>query len=192
MGFDFVSGNPALDFAATVLSRRGAPVDLLVGPADLEQWMTACEHTPERITVDGAAFEAALLFREAIYQLALARVEGRPFDPDCLNHINRVATEPVPVIRLDARGLQSSGDLPAALSLIARSGMVALADPDACFKECRGPDCGRIYLDRSRGARRTWCGMSLCGNRINAAAYRARKRAGATLSTQVGSEDHQR
>nr|WP_272918512.1 CGNR zinc finger domain-containing protein [Nocardiopsis alba] len=52
-----------------------------------------------------------------------------------------------------------------------------LADPEVALKECGRPDCTRLYLDRSRGARRTWCGMDECGNRVKAAAYRARRRA---------------
>ncbi|MGS2586154.1 CGNR zinc finger domain-containing protein [Streptomyces hebeiensis] len=42
--------------------------------------------------------------------------------------------------------------------------------------ECGRTVCTRICLDRSRGARRTWCGMDECGNRVKAAAYRARRR----------------
>nr|WP_281353719.1 CGNR zinc finger domain-containing protein [Phytoactinopolyspora mesophila] len=52
-----------------------------------------------------------------------------------------------------------------------------LGDPQACLKECGRAGCTRVYLDRSRGARRTWCGMDECGNRVKAAAYRARMRA---------------
>ncbi|WP_442789047.1 CGNR zinc finger domain-containing protein [Glaciihabitans sp. GrIS 2.15] len=33
-----------------------------------------------------------------------------------------------------------------------------------------------MFAGRSRGARRTWCGRDECGNRVKAAAYRARLR----------------
>lgn len=57
-----------------------------------------------------------------------------------------------------------------------------LADPGARLKECGRTDCTRVYLDRSRGARRAWCGMEECGNRVKAAAYRARRRTSAAPS----------
>jgi hypothetical protein len=43
-------------------------------------------------------------------------------------------------------------------------------------KACRGPDCGWVFVDRSRNGSRRWCQMSECGNRAKAAAFRARAR----------------
>lgn len=180
MNFAFVSGNPALDLAGTVLSRRDEPVDLLAAPADLERWVTECGELPDRVTAAPATFESALSLREAIYRLALDRVLDRLFDPSSLEIVNDTAAGPVPTIKLSDAGLQMSGDLLAVLAQVARSGIAVLDDPHACLKECGRTGCTRIYLDRSRGARRTWCGMDECGNRVKAAAYRARRRASAT------------
>ncbi|MFJ9413788.1 CGNR zinc finger domain-containing protein [Streptomyces sp. NPDC101227] len=177
-----MSGNPALDLAGTVGSRRDGPVDVLAAPGDLERWVAECDELPDRVAADFATFEAALSLREAIYQLALARVLGRPFDPGSLEIVNDTAAGPVPTMKLSDAGLQMSGDLPAVLSHLARSGIAVLADPDACLKECGRTGCTRLYLDRSRGARRTWCGMDECGNRVKAAAYRARRRASTTAA----------
>lgn len=171
-----MSGNPALDLAGTVRSRRDEPVDLLAAPADLERWVTACDGLPDRVTADFATFESALSLREAIYRLALDRVLGRSFDPGSLKVLNDTAAQPMPTIELSDAGLRVSGDLLAALSQLARSGIAVLADPHACLKECGRTGCTRIYLDRSRGTRRTWCGMDECGNRVKAATYRARRR----------------
>ncbi|PRX45003.1 putative RNA-binding Zn ribbon-like protein [Prauserella shujinwangii] len=173
-----MSGNPALDLAATVGSRRDEPVDLLATPGDLERWVARCGELPDRVTADPATFESALALREAIYRLALDRVLGRRFDPGSLAIVNAAAAGPVLTIELGDGGLRMSGDLRAVLSHLARSAMAVLADPHACLKECGRAGCTRIYLDRSRGARRTWCGMDQCGNRVKAAAYRARRRSG--------------
>ncbi|MFB4315255.1 CGNR zinc finger domain-containing protein [Actinomadura sp. 21ATH] len=177
MTFAFVSGDPALDLAATVGSRRDEPADALATPADLERWVAECAGLPERVSADAATFAAALELREAIYRLALDRVLGRPFDPAALEIVNGAAAGPVPVIALDDAGVRVAGDLRAALTQIARGAIALLADRGACLKECGRTGCTRIYVDRSRGARRTWCGMEACGNRVKAAAYRARKRA---------------
>ncbi|MFC3998066.1 CGNR zinc finger domain-containing protein [Nocardiopsis sediminis] len=172
-----MSGDPALDLAGTVGSRRDESIDLLAAPADLERWVAECDGLPDRVTADAATFESALSLREALYRLALDRVLDRPFDPASLEIVNGMAAEPVPTVVLSDAGQHMTGDLPAVLSHIARSGIAVLADPDACLKECCRTGCTRIYLDRSRGARRTWCGMDECGNRVKAAAYRARRRA---------------
>ncbi|MBB4981041.1 putative RNA-binding Zn ribbon-like protein [Streptomyces sp. SFB5A] len=64
-----------------------------------------------------------------------------------------------------------------ALSTVARGAVELLGGAESrLLKECDNPECTRVYVDRSRGARRQWCGMESCGNRFKAAAYRARKR----------------
>lgn len=181
--FTFVSGNPALDLAATVGYRRDDPVDRLRGPADLERWIAASSELPEAVSVDQEAFETALELREAIYTLAYDRIQERPFDLSSRTTVNDAAATAPPTVVLNETDVSTSGDLPAALSHIARSAITALADPHARLKECGRAGCTRIYLDRSRGARRTWCGMDECGNRVKAAAYRARRRAAASAET---------
>lgn len=174
--FAFVSGNPALDLVATVESRHDRPHDLLATPADLEQWVLACDELPDEATADPAALAAALQLREAVHQLALDRMHARRYTPACLATLNHAAGGPPPTLRLSDTGLHLTGDLPAALAHVARGAITLLADRHACLKECGRPSCSRLYVDRSRGTRRTWCGMQACGNRVKAAAYRARKR----------------
>ncbi|MFF1693631.1 CGNR zinc finger domain-containing protein [Streptomyces sp. NPDC058257] len=177
--FAFVSGNPALDLVGTVESRRDKPVDLLMAPADLEEWVRACDELPDQVTVDAAAFTAVLELREAIYQLALDRMRNRRFTSADLDTVNAAAAGPVPTIELSDDGLRLSGDLRTTQAHVARSGIAMLADLHTCLKECGRAGCTRLYLDRSRGARRTWCGMESCGNRVKASAYRARRQAAA-------------
>lgn len=171
-----MSGNPALDLVGTVESRRNKPVDLLAAPADLEQWVLECDELPDQVTADAATFTSALRLREAIYQLALDRMRDRRFTPTSLEIVNDAAAGPVPAVELGDACLHLSGDLRSALVHVARSGIAVLADRHACVKECGRSGCTRLYLDRSRGARRTWCGMEECGNRMKAAAYRARRK----------------
>ncbi|MFD3523113.1 CGNR zinc finger domain-containing protein [Streptomyces sp. NPDC058653] len=180
--FAYVSGDPALDLAGTVVSRRDLPLDGLGAPGDLERWVAECEGLPDRVTADHATFLSALSLREAVYRLALDRLLDRPFDPDSLRIVNGTAAGPVPTISLGDDGLRMSGSLGEVLSHIARGAVAVLSDPDAHLKECGRPTCTRVYLDRSRGARRTWCGMDECGNRVKAAAYRARRRASTTAN----------
>lgn len=177
MGFVFVSGNIALDLAGTRKWRRTEPEELLGSTADLQRWFAESGQFPADLTVDAASLRVALTLREAVYRLAHSRLEATPFDPDDLAIVNKLAAQTGLRVELTADGVARFGDARAALADIARSAVDALADTETPMKECGRPTCTRIYFDRSRGARRTWCGMDECGNRVKAAAYRARKRA---------------
>ncbi|MGE0214370.1 CGNR zinc finger domain-containing protein [Mycolicibacterium sp.] len=184
MAFVFVSGNLALDLAGTLKWRRSEPEELLEQPGDLARWFDETGAMPPGTAVDAKAFDAAIALRESIYRLASARVEGEAFDPEALRLVNGWAAAPGLRVELTGAGVVRSGDVHNALAEVARSAVQVLADPDVTMKECGRPACTRIYLDKSRGARRTWCGMDECGNRVKAAAYRARKR-GATPATSA-------
>lgn len=177
MSFVFVSGNLALDLAGTRKWRRTEPEELLGDAADLTQWLAETKQFPADISADASALRLALSLREAAYRLACNRLNDEPFDPADLAVINKLASQPGMRVELTTRGVNRTGDAKAALADIARSAIDALAETDAPMKECGRPTCTRIYFDRSRGARRTWCGMDECGNRVKAAAYRARKKA---------------
>lgn len=45
------------------------------------------------------------------------------------------------------------------------------------FRSCEAPDCGDVFVDTSRNRSRRYCDSRSCGNRVHAAAYRARRRA---------------
>ncbi|MFI0445998.1 CGNR zinc finger domain-containing protein [Actinomadura sp. 6N118] len=175
MGFTFVSGDPALDFAGTVRHRRDDRTDQLAAPADLARWTVEAGLLTTAPPADGAGLDAAVALREAIYRLA-ARTGGR-HDRDLVNR--HAAAAPV-TVRLTAGGtVERTGDLRAALATLARSAVELLGGPDAPdVKECEADLCTRLYLDTSRLRSRRWCDMRECGNRAKAAAFRARHRPG--------------
>jgi predicted RNA-binding Zn ribbon-like protein len=41
-------------------------------------------------------------------------------------------------------------------------------------KDCEGPPCTLLFVDRTRGHARRWCSMAVCGNRAKQAAHRNR------------------
>ncbi|WP_246631228.1 CGNR zinc finger domain-containing protein [Pseudonocardia nigra] len=45
------------------------------------------------------------------------------------------------------------------------------------FRQCAAPDCTGVFVDTSRAGRRRYCVPEVCGNRINVANHRARRRA---------------
>jgi len=45
------------------------------------------------------------------------------------------------------------------------------------FRHCAAPTCAGMFVDTSRSGRRRYCVPEVCGNRVNVAAHRARRRA---------------
>lgn len=173
----FLSGNPALDLAATLRSRRSARVDVLDTPERLDAWYLKSGIVDVLSSCRAVDVVRAVAVREAIYELVTARVAGDGYDRAALALVNGAARTPpaTPQLTADGRWVEASPD--EALSTVARHAVELLSGPDVpLMKECANPECTRVYIDRSRGRRREWCGMETCGNKMKAAAYRARKR----------------
>jgi predicted RNA-binding Zn ribbon-like protein len=180
----FVCGNPALDFAATLQARRSVRFEMWVTPDRLDAWYVESGIVDAVSPGREADVEQARTVREAIYQLVTARRLGEAYDGTALTLVNDAARKPpaVPQLTPDGRWTQATPD--EALSMVARHAVELLSGPDVpLLKECGNPECTRVYLDRSRGMRRQWCGMDSCGNRIKAAAYRARKKTAPVAAT---------
>ncbi len=173
----FVCGHPALDFAATLRARRSLRFEMFAAPDRLDAWYV------ESGTVDSVApsrpsdVERAKAVREAVYELITARRLGEPFGDRALEVLNAAARKPAAAPQLTRAGRRTDATSQEALSAVARQAVELLSGPDVpLLKECGNPECTRVYIDRSRGMRRHWCGMESCGNKIKAAAYRARKK----------------
>lgn len=175
----FTCGHPALDFAATLRARRTLRFEMFASPDRLDAWYVESglvdtvtpAGTPEDVT-------AARSVREALYALLAARRENAPYPPPALRTLNAAAAHPAAVPRLTPEGRATRATPAEALATLARTAVDLLTGPDVpLLKECANPECTRLYVDRSHGMRRHWCGMESCGNRVKAAAYRARKAA---------------
>ncbi|MFF1920935.1 CGNR zinc finger domain-containing protein [Streptomyces sp. NPDC058221] len=173
----FVCGNPALDFAATLRARRSARFEMFVTPDRLNAWYLESGVVDMIVPGTEDGVEQATTVREAIYQLVTDRRLGGGFDAESLGVLNDAARKPPATPQLTATGRRTEATPEQALSSVARCAVELLSGPDVpLMKECGNPECTRVYIDRSRGMRRQWCGMDSCGNKIKAAAYRARKR----------------
>ncbi|MFI6345500.1 CGNR zinc finger domain-containing protein [Streptomyces sp. NPDC050560] len=179
----FLCGSPALDFAATLRARDTVRFELFVTPERLSAWFLGSGLVDAVTSCDEADVAAAIALREAVYALVTARRRDEPYGEDALAAVNAAAGRPPATPRLTPAGRWTQATAPEALSTVARHAVELLAGPDApLMKECANPPCTRVFLDRSRGSRRQWCGMESCGNRLKAAAYRSRKRQAATAT----------
>ncbi|MCF3118338.1 ABATE domain-containing protein [Streptomyces arenae] len=173
----FVCGHPALDFAATLRARRSTRFEMFVTPERLNAWYLESGLVDTITPGDEADVRAATTVREAVYRLLTNRRLGEDFDREALAVLNAAARETPVTPQLSVTGRHNEATPGQALATVARQAVDLLSGPDVpLLKECGNPECTRVYIDRSRGMRRQWCGMESCGNKIKAAAYRARKK----------------
>jgi predicted RNA-binding Zn ribbon-like protein len=173
----FISGNAGLDLAGTLKWRHGpAPEDLLVTAADLREWIEQSGLITSPPAVSAPDVRRVRDLREAVYRaVTAARTGRRPADAD-LALLNATAAQPPLAFAVAAGRLETYGDITALMSNLARDALGAISVDSALLKECARPPCTRVFIDRTRGKRRTWCGMNECGARVKVAAYRDRQR----------------
>ncbi|WP_030340549.1 CGNR zinc finger domain-containing protein [Streptomyces sp. NRRL S-1022] len=173
----FVCGHPALDFVATLRARRSARFEMFVTPERLNAWYVESGLVDSITPGHEDDVREAIAVREALYRLVTSRRLGEDFDREALAVVNGAARKTPATPQLTLHGRHTEATPGQALATVARQAVELLSGPDVpLLKECGNPECTRVYIDRSRGMRRQWCGMESCGNKIKAAAYRARKK----------------
>lgn len=178
--FSFHRGSLALDFIGT-LGRRASvePEERLPDPASLAAWLRqAGLPVPTRIGDAGVAW--ARTVREALFQIGVQALEGRPLDRAMLAILNDAARGRTRgVLQLDKRGSsvwRSDDALRCAVGAIAEDAILRFTHERDRLARCELPGCGALLLSRSRSDPRRWCSMETCGNRAKATAFRARQR----------------
>ncbi|MGW0199576.1 CGNR zinc finger domain-containing protein [Nonomuraea sp. NPDC003201] len=173
----FLCGNPALDLACTLRARRTTRFETLDAPDRLDAWYLESGIVDAVSPCQEADLVQAVAVREAVYALVTARLADDGYDDEALALVNGTASKPPATPQLTAKGRWVEATPAQALSTVARHAIELLSGPEVpLMKECANPECTKVFIDRSRGGRREWCGMDSCGNKIKAAAYRARKK----------------
>lgn len=183
--FDFVAGHPALDFVNTVANRLHPTKsrELLEEPGDLALWLTDAGLEAAEFSKDDLSRAREL--REHLHRAFVAFADGELPAEATLAQIDRLRREfekdrrLVVADRAVALGWSDTArPLERALSPVLLSGIDLLtSDQSARIRQCEGPGCGWLFLDRSRGnSKRRWCSMQDCGNRAKATRHHARAR----------------
>jgi predicted RNA-binding Zn ribbon-like protein len=155
---------------------RGA--EALSGPADLAGLLAAYDfRTP---TVEDV--EQVRLLRREVRAVMEADTEERAVEGAALmaGHVGLS-----PVLRRDpsgrwqwyvptARDASLVGEVAAVVG-VALLGLVRALGHER-FRACAAPGCGGVFADASRAGRRRYCMPERCGNRMNVANHRARRR----------------
>src|ERR1700760_442286 len=158
--FTFRSGRPCLDFAATLMFRdTDEPRELLIDGAAFARWAleSGVVSRPCRgITDPGDAIQ----LREAVYRSATARLAASLPAVADRRTLNRFASSAPVVPSLTTDGtLARVGTFAEVIASIARDAIELLGGEEAeRLRQCGRDGCTRLFVDRSRGAHRTWGG----------------------------------
>jgi len=160
----FIAGHPALELANTVAYRRNADTheDWIAKPRDLADWSISMGLDQATSKVKAEQVPRLRAMREAIYEVFSARAAGK--DPP---------SAPVALLlRTAAQRFEGEGR-PRLDTEIAWQAISALFTiPQDRIGEC--PRCGWLFIDRSKGGRRRWCSMAVCGTSEKVKAFRQR------------------
>lgn len=182
-----------LDFANTVNSRREPEHDYLGSYGELAAWaqraglLSPAEARAARTLaqrdagVARKAWQHGLNLRELIYLTFSALAQGEQPTKETLAKLmdEYAAALAAAELRPQAGGYQPAwaqgGQAAALLWPIAHSaGQLLLSDELGKVKEC--PNCGWLFVDRSKNQSRRWCNMNTCGARDKMRRYHRRQK----------------
>lgn len=191
----FLGNHPAIDFLNTAYAPNGEPIEAIGDGRELLGWMVSAgvldpseaTRLPRRLgakAIDAAAAEARRLREWA--RSWLERWRSAP-DGDYqeevaeLNRLLRATPRRSEVIgtaeglRMVERASVESADGLVSLLATQIAALITGEDPEL-IRQCAGPGCTMLFLDRSRAHRRVFCSPTVCGNRAKVAAFRKRQR----------------
>jgi predicted RNA-binding Zn ribbon-like protein len=185
-------GHPALDFVNTVDSRRGRwGPDLLrccddlivlaarVGLIDEKQVVILDQLAKKRPQQAGTLVEEAISLREAIYDLFVVEDTNQPYPDKPFAVIHERARRARARQRLfetkeGFQWLQPISELTDLVDLFAwqASELLIRRHERRPVRECKGDNCGWLFLDTSKGGRRLWCSNATCGTHARVKRFR--------------------
>lgn len=194
MDISLFGGHPSLDFVNTVDSRgeRWGP-DFLNSYDDLVAWARrlAVIDDKEGGTLLSRAHQSpieaerelakAKELREALCRLFLSEVDESQFSHEDLDLVGKMARDVHSRQSLERvagkitwRGADAK-ELEAIRDRVAKSAAELLTSRDGRrpVRQCQGPNCGWLFLDRSRGGHRQWCSDKTCGSHARVRRFRA-------------------
>ncbi|WP_341963931.1 ABATE domain-containing protein [Pseudomonas sp. RC10] len=195
----FVADAPALDFLNSVASPGGRHVDWLEDGAGWVDWLAQTGWVEPKVLahiqarampgeLDTIAAQARTLrdwFRDFV-----SKYRGQPLGAEAfgdLTALNRLLERDDQFMQVS---LAPEATQPFQAQLVRRwptpnALLLPVAEILANFicsedftdiKHCEGAACTLTFVDHTRGKKRRWCSMAVCGNRAKAAAHRERKK----------------
>ncbi len=161
-----IAGRLALDFLNTAnwSAKDQVIEEKIENMADLDVWMSTLDLSH---AVRPASVEDVHTFRSNLRSVFLAGSQTEVLGLNLYLHTLEIGcSSPVEILRRQP-----------ILGLVAVSALSILSDAREMkrVKKCPGTDCGWLFIDETKNARRKWCIMETCGNRAKASRNYARK-----------------
>lgn len=186
---DYVSSaGVATDLVITAPVARGGSGESLCEPADLAGFLAEHDVRPDALADGGEPTEADLESVRMLRRETRAVLEATSEDAAVEGArvlVMRAGTGPG--LGRDVGGrwqwyAETAAAVPLADELavligVGLLGVMRTLSRDR-FRQCASPVCDGVFVDTSRAGRRRYCMPDVCGNRLNVANYRARRRAG--------------
>lgn len=194
----FIADARGLDFLNSIATPVHEPFDWISDGQGLVDWLREAGLVPEA-ELDGIVSRAMPGELDRVADQARALREwfrgfvrshlGKPLDSGILRDlapINRLLERDEAYGRIVRRGdhlaFETARRWRSPDSLLIPIGealaRVAVEEDFTDLKACEGHSCTLVFADRTRGRRRRWCSMEVCGNRAKVSAHRSRRKAG--------------
>lgn len=181
----FVASNLALDFINTKFGVGTEQRECLDDDSSVVAWLRQAGALTEDLEGSPPGLVGlARELRENMRELVEAAKGGHPADPAV---VNQVLERGSPFEKLDWDPSASvfrreehrrNMEAESLLQPVARALVRLLTEENLqLVKQCEASDCVLLFHDQTKSHRRRWCSMASCGNRMKAAAHRARKSA---------------
>ena len=199
--FDLCGGHPALDFVNTLDDRfEEAPLELLpdysallrfaeqtklVGPGQVRLLTKSVQPNAA-----ARAVRSARELREAMATAFYDNLEGRPIPAAAMRTLERhllaadqhrelrwqgaTARNGQPGMQWQWGRFAKEADLPVWI-LAGQASQLLLSDAMQRVSACGADTCRWLFLDTSKNHTRRWCNMKVCGNRMKARRFQARR-----------------
>ena len=195
--FLLVAGHPALDLVNTLdwRFRKAGAEELLKCYDDLLQFteqskqLTSAQVRRLRRSASAKAAAQALdecrELREAIAEIFYAKLDGRepPASRGTLERYFKAARaaqklnwEKSPRLDWEWSRFESDPALPMWTMALSAADLMT-SDVVQRVRACANAECRWLFLDTSKNHTRRWCDMKVCGNRIKARRFKAKRKA---------------
>lgn len=194
--FEFIGGDPVLDFHNTIAWPRGRKSnERLRRPVDFIRWSEEAGVTTKReagklrvfatrnYNRARAILDDALRLRDLLRQLLLSVSDGTAPDAKAVEELNRRYIKAMASVEMkwqDGRLQWATRADPRMTTILDRvvwrAGELLSCGDVKRLRRCANPDCGWLFLDRSKNGTRRWCSMRECGERAKAKRYYQRER----------------
>ncbi len=197
--FQLVAGNVALDLVNTLdlRFRESGSEDLLKNYDDLLRFVNQAGLTTNKIAPGTEAERMHVLaqvkeLRETLARVLYGLLDGKQPGAKDLSilesHFNQAGQSRKLVAKDGHLTWQwpHQANVAAPLWLLAQEAAnLLLSDRAELIRSCADDTCAWLFLDTSKNHTRRWCDMKLCGNRVKARNFQARRNAATYPGTET-------